>query len=90
MYIKQCYDIPFLMTAKIPAFNFTQELVFHEWTAGLTERIIIFWFYSAQWSKQETLLKTTKTTRHILIITVPSYSVVLCSLQLFERCNFVR
>lgn len=47
------------------------------------------WFYSAQWSTQETLLKTSKTTRHILIITVPSYSVVLCSLQLFERCNFV-
>ncbi len=77
------------MTEKIPAYNFTQELVFHEWAAGLRERIILFWFYSAQWSTQETLLKTTKTTRHILIITVPSYSVVLCSLQLFERCNFV-
>lgn len=87
--IKQCYDIPFLTTTKIPAYNFTQELLFHEWTAGLREQIILFWFYSALLSMQETSLKTAKATRHILIITVPSYSAVLCSLQLFKRCNFV-
>ncbi len=46
--IKQCYDIPFLMTEKIPAYNFTQELVFHEWAAGLRERnyIILVLFCS--------------------------------------------
>lgn len=49
------------------------------------------WYYSGfiQLSGPWRKLKTTKKTRHILIITVSSFSVVVCSLWLLERCNFV-
>ncbi len=73
--IKQCYDIPFLMTEKIPAYNFTQELVFHEWAAGLRERNYIILVLFAQWSRRKLCSKPQKQQDTFLIITG---SIVLC------------